>query len=83
MLTGLAALLLILGTTPPAWACPECRAQVNSGVFGPDFAATLFVMLLPVGVLALVGVGLYYADDIKAKLKRGTVKWQTARHARR
>lgn len=83
ILPRLAGLILVLGTARPVWACPECRAQVKSGVLSPDFTTTLFVMLLPVGVLALVGAGIYYADDIKDRLKGGAVKWHTAQHARR
>lgn len=73
----------MLGDAPAAWACPECRARVNSGVYGADFPLLLFVMLLPVVVLALVGVGVYYADDIRGGLKARAVKWQTAQSARR
>jgi hypothetical protein len=78
-----AALLLLLGVAPTAWACPECRAQVNSGVYGPGFTTILLVMLLPTVVLTLVGVCVYYAGDIKSRLKGRTGGWQTARTARR
>jgi len=33
--------------------------QVNSGVYSQNFTGTLLVMLLPIIVLALVGVGIY------------------------
>lgn len=75
--------LFVLCAARPAWACAECRAQVNSGVYGPDFTTILFVMLLPVIVLLLIGVGVYYADDLKARIKGRTGKWQTAQHAHR
>jgi hypothetical protein len=75
--------VLFLSIAPAAAACPECRAQVNSGVYGPDFPVVLFVMLLPLAVLALVGLGVYYADDIRCRLKGRAVKWQTAQNARR
>lgn len=78
-----AALLLLLGAAPTAWACPECRAQVSSGVYGPGFTTILLVMLLPTVVLTLIGVGVYYAGDIKARLRGRTGGWQTARTARR
>jgi hypothetical protein len=54
----LAGLLLFLSAAPSVWACPECRAQVNSGVYSQNFSGTLLVMLLPIIVLALVGVGI-------------------------
>ncbi len=77
----LAGLLLFLSAAPSVWACPECRVQVNSGVYSQNFTGTLLVMLLPIIVLALIGVGIYYADDIKAKLKGRTGKWQTTSNA--
>ncbi len=81
LIPRLAGLLLFLGAAPSVWACPECRAQVNSGVYGQSFTGILLVMLLPIIVLALVGVGIYYADDIKARLKGRASKWQTTSNA--
>lgn len=63
-------------------ACPECRAQVDSGVYSGDFIATLLIVLLPIIVLAVIGVGIYYAGDIKAKLGERASKWQTISNAR-
>jgi hypothetical protein len=83
LIAPLTGLLLFLSAAPTAWACPECRARVNSGVYSSDFTGTLIVMLLPIIVLALIGVGVYYADAIKAKFKGGTGKWQTTEHALR
>ncbi len=81
LITRLVGLLLFLSAAPTAWACPECRAQVNSGVYSQNFTGTLLVMLLPIIVLALIGVGIYYADDIKAKLQVRASKWQTTSNA--
>lgn len=81
LIPRLAELLLFLSVAPSVWACPECRAQVNSGVYSQNFSGTLLVMLLPIIVLALVGVGIYYADDIKTKLKGRKSKWQTTSNA--
>ncbi len=67
-----AVLLLFLYAAPAAWGCPECRAQVNSGVYGPGFTTILLVMLLPTVVLTLVGFGVYYAGDVKARLRGRT-----------
>jgi len=80
-ISRLAGLLLFLSVAPSVWACSECRIQVNSGVYSQNFTGTLLVMLLPIIVLALIGVGIYYADDIKAKLKGRTGKWQTTSNA--
>ena len=78
LLLKLLGLLLLLSAAPSVvWACPECRAEVNSGVYGQSFTGTLLVMLLPLIVLALICVGIYYADDIKVKLKERKSKWQT------
>lgn len=83
LIPRLAGLLLFLSAAPEAWACAECRVQVDSGVYSPDFTTILFVMLLPIIVLLLVGVGVYYADNIKAWIKGRRGKWQTAQHAHR
>ena len=83
LITTGATLLLYLGAAPAARACPECRAQVDSGVYGPDFTTNLLAMLLPLIMLAIVGVGIYHAGDIRAKLKGRVGTWQTARTARR
>ena len=83
LITAGATLLLCLGAAPAARSCPECRAQVNSGVYGPDFTTNLLAMLLPLIVLAVVGAGTYLAGDIRAKLRGRAGGWQTARTARR
>ncbi len=36
----LAGLLLFLSAAPSVWACPECRVQVNSGVYSQNFTGT-------------------------------------------
>jgi len=78
LIARLAGLLLFLSAAPTSWACPECRVQVNSGIYSQNFTSTLIVMVLPIIVLSLVGVGIYYANEIKAKLKGRVSKWQTA-----
>jgi hypothetical protein len=83
LVTTGATLLLCLGAAPVTRACPECRAQVNSGVYGPDFITNLLAMLLPLIVLAIVGVGIYHAGDFMAKLRGRAGRWQNAQTARR
>jgi len=71
LIRGLAVPAIILGAVRPAWPCPGCRAQVESRVYGEAFTTTLLVVLLPLALLALVGAGLYYADEIRRRLKGG------------
>lgn len=78
----LAGVVFFASTALYVRACPECRAQVDSGVYSEDFAATLLSLLLPIIVLALVGVGIHYAGDIKAKLRGRLSEWQTTSNAR-
>jgi hypothetical protein len=68
----LSALLFASGA---AWACPQCRPLVQAGVYNQDFAGTLFLLLLPVGVLVLIGAGLYFAAPLKARLRRERTQW--------
>jgi len=64
-------LLLLVGFNLTALACAECRARVKDGIFDQSFGANLFVVLLPIVVIAVIGIALYYADEITGKLKKG------------
>jgi hypothetical protein len=66
-----------------AWACPQCRPLVQAGVYNQDFAGTLFLLLVPVGVLVLIGAGLYFAAPLKARLRKERIKWLTSFNAAR
>ena len=76
----LAALLFGGG---PSWACPQCRPLVQAGVYNQDFAGTLFLLLLPVGVLVLIGAGLYFAAPLEARLRKERTQWQKTSNAAR
>lgn len=45
-------------------ACPWCRAQVKGGVYDASFSSNLFVLLMPLAILAGLGFGLYHWDKI-------------------
>jgi hypothetical protein len=45
-------------------ACPRCRAQAAAGIYNADFGLNFFFMLLPILILAALGFGLYYVDDL-------------------
>lgn len=62
------ALTIFVGA---AAACPWCRAEVGAGVYNQDFIPNLFVLLLPPIVVGAAGCGLYYADKIAEKFRRG------------
>ncbi|MBG8554163.1 hypothetical protein [Hymenobacter guriensis] len=66
LLTG--GLLLLL--PPVAQACRVCRPRVQATIHGPDYTQHLAVLLLPVAVLVLVGLGVFFAADIRAYFHR-------------
>ena len=53
-----------------AAACSLCRAQVESGIYDRDFAFNLFIILLPIVLLAVVGIGIYASEDVYEKFRR-------------
>lgn len=79
LIAGLAALMIFNGTT--VLACPECRVQVKSGIYNGDFVSNLFIILLPILVLVVIGIGILFADRIKAKLRGRTDRWLTPYNA--
>lgn len=79
ILTG----IIFLALNATVAACPECRARVESDIYKQDFAVNLLLVLLPIFVLTIAGVGLYSADYIAEKFKEKTVRWQTKQHALR
>ena len=52
-------------------ACPLCRAQAAAGIYNSYFGAHFFLMLLPILILAAIGIGLYYVDDLRGKAGGG------------
>ncbi|HEU4708392.1 MAG TPA: hypothetical protein VFS17_03685 [Methylophilaceae bacterium] len=64
-LLGLAALL----ASPGAWACFDCRKLVEARVYGPDFASNLLALLMPLAVLGVLGVLVYFHETILDRLK--------------
>ena len=69
LLCLLASLLYLLPT--PTWACAICRPKVQATIHNADYSVNVALLLLPVAVLLLLGLGLYYAD--------GLVAWRRAR----
>lgn len=69
-ITSICAALTLFFNAASVWAyCAECRAEVKSGIYNEDFASNLFILLLPLFVLALIAAVIYFADDIKIKFK--------------
>jgi hypothetical protein len=56
--------------SPLALLCPHCRTIVQSKVYNEDFTANLFVLILPLAVLLVIGIGIYFSDTILFKLRR-------------
>ena len=69
LLCLLASLLYLLPA--PTWACTICRPKVQAAIHNADYPVNVALLLLPVAVLLLLGLGLYYAD--------GLVAWGRAR----
>jgi hypothetical protein len=61
LMLALAALLL---TPTLGEACPACRPRVQAAIHTPDYAANVALLLLPVAILLVLGVGLYWADRL-------------------
>lgn len=80
---GVFAGIILLVLSAPVLACPECRAKVEGGIYTQDFAANLFVVLLPIVILTAVGGGLYYAAEIAEKVRGASSKWERKRNAAR
>ncbi|SHL17071.1 hypothetical protein [Hymenobacter psychrotolerans] len=57
---------------PQAWACQVCRPRVQAAIHAPGYTANLGLLLLPVGVLLLVGLGVFFASDIRQRLPRAS-----------
>lgn len=48
-----------------AYACRVCRPRVQAAIHTPEYTGNLLLLLLPIGILLVGGVGLYFAADIK------------------
>lgn len=51
-------------------ACPQCRPMVEASVYNQDFAANIFVLILPLAVLFAIGIGIHYLDAITTRLAK-------------
>jgi len=61
--------LLLLGHGA-SWACRVCRPKVQAQIHTAEYSANLVVLLLPVGILLVLGLGLFFAPTLQ---KRFTV----------
>lgn len=60
----LALLIGLLATLAgPAWACQVCRPRVQAAIHAPDYPQNIALVLLPVGVVLLLGLGLFFASS--------------------
>lgn len=66
---SLAQRLLFVGllwlSGPAAEACAVCRPRVQAGIHNAAYITNLLLVLLPVALLLLGGVGLFFAADIR------------------
>ena len=63
--------LLLLGLClgPAAWGCAVCRPRVEAGIHNGAYTANLLLVLLPVALLLLGGLGLFFAADIQHRFR--------------
>jgi hypothetical protein len=63
--------LLLLGLClgPAAWGCAVCRPRVEAGIHNGAYTANLLLVMLPVAVVLLGGLGLFFAADINHRLR--------------
>ena len=64
------AALLLAFSSAPAWACFDCRKAVETQVYGPDFTLNLLALLLPLGILAMLGAAACYWDTLVGKFRK-------------
>jgi hypothetical protein len=55
-----------------ATACAVCRPKVQAAIHNADYSVNVALLLLPVALLLAVGVGLYYADALWARVRSGS-----------
>ena len=48
----------------PACACRVSALRVQAAIHAPDYGHNLLLILLPVALLVLLGVGLFFADTL-------------------
>jgi len=48
-------------------ACTVCRPKVQAAIHTPEYSANVALLLLPVVVLLLLGLGLYYIGPVLAR----------------
>jgi hypothetical protein len=66
----IAGLLFLIASGEKVFGCPECRLRVRGEIFGQNFLPTLSLVLLPVVVILVIGIGLFYAGEIKKGVSR-------------
>lgn len=62
-------IIFLLFASAEAWACEVCRPLVQSGVYNPDFLANFLLLMVPLGILATVGLLAHHMDAILANLR--------------
>lgn len=67
--TQASAIILFLITSAEAWACEQCRPLIKSSVYNADFLVNFSLLMLPLGILAVLGVITHYWDEIMARLQ--------------
>lgn len=58
-------ILFLLGFSVFTYACPECRPDVESGIYNESFIKNIFIVLLPVMIFLSFGLGVFYSESFK------------------
>ena len=61
-------LLLLMFLPVAASACAVCRPRVQAGIHNSAYVPNLILVLLPVALLLLGGLGLFFASTIRHRL---------------
>jgi len=63
----LVALFSLSAALPTALACAWCRPRVEAGIHDAAYGQRLLLVLLPVALVLLLGVGLFFWDKRAAR----------------
>ena len=67
---ALLSTLIVLFSGKKALACPQCWTLVKSSVYNLDFTANFLLLIFPLFVLLIIGIGLHFWDKIVAKFRK-------------
>jgi len=76
-LSQLTVAVLLTSTSSIVAACARCRPSVRAQLYGPDFASTLLLLMLPLLILVAVSIAVYFWDAASGQGREGAGRWQS------